>query len=231
MTQEEIRMGTLADHDALTALRARWVERHFDADRAVEPWRLKACSRRDFDTPEMLRGFSAAMLERGADQIYLFNHMDHYPNLSQEQYLAMFREAGKLETIVGKPRRHLVTYRDISPPDKTLPMALPADLVVGGVAKFSIYIGPKPTTGRAIVRVGLGAGKDLDGAQFAVRMNGADCKADKDYSTPGHFCGAKRALQFEAPLSAMKRGYNQVDVSLAKGEKQRIVWMEIYIVP
>lgn len=66
MTDQDIRMGTLADRDALTALRAQWMDSHFDADCAVEPWRLKACARRDFDTEEMLRKSLAGEDDRWA---------------------------------------------------------------------------------------------------------------------------------------------------------------------
>jgi len=180
---------------------------------------------------ETLRGFSAAMLERGADQIYLFNHMDKDPSVPHGEYLAMFKEAGRLETVVDKSRRHVMTYHDISPPGKSLPPALPADLAKERTARFSIYIGPRPVTGRVVVRVGLGKMPGVGAAELAVRVNAADCRAIDDCPKPRHFCGSVRVAQFDVPLAAMRRGHNQIEAGLKKGDKQRIVWMEIYIAP
>ncbi|MBN1343562.1 MAG: hypothetical protein JXQ73_12815 [Phycisphaerae bacterium] len=182
-------------------------------------------------TRETLRGFSAAMLERGADQVYLFNHMDRDPSVPSEEYLAQFREAGRLETVVDKPRRHVVTYRDISPPEKPFPSALPAGVKAGSPARFSIYIGPQPKSGKVVVRVGLAQGTGVGEAQLAARVNDAECKVIADHAKPGEFCGAIRVAQFDVPLSAVRGGYNQIEVVLVKGEPQRIVWMETYIVP
>jgi len=42
---------------------------------------------------------------------------------------------------------------------------------------------------------------------------------------------AERMMQFEAPPEAMKRGYNQVDVQLVDGGKQKVIWLEAYVLP
>jgi hypothetical protein len=181
-------------------------------------------------TPETLRGFSAAALERGADQVYLFNHM-HSLATSVDDILPIFTEAGCLETVIDKPRRHVVTYRDIAPPGVAVPNALPAELASDSPGRFSIYIGPPPETGSVVVRVGLSEAPGMKEAQLAVRVNAVDCPADEDHPTPGQFCGAARILQFDAPLAAMTRGYNEVEIALKGGDGQRIVWMEFYLVP
>jgi len=179
---------------------------------------------------ETLRGFSAAMLERGADQIYLFNHM-HTLATPIEAMRPIYTEAGRMDTVIDKPRRHVVTYRDISPPNETLANALPADIGDAAEAEFAIYIGPAPKTGKVVVRAGLAELSGVKEAQFGVRVNASDCPAAEDHADPAQFCGAARVLQFEAPLSAMKRGYNDVTVALSKGQPQRVVWMELFIVP
>lgn len=179
---------------------------------------------------ETLRGFSAAMLERGADQIYLFNHM-HSLATPIEDIRPIYTEAGQIDTAIAKPRRHVVTYRDISPPDKTLVNALPAEIGETAKADFAIYIGPAPTAGKVTVRVGLAESPGLKEAQLGVRVNESDSLIGEDHPDPGKFCSAARVLQFHAPIDAMKRGYNQVHVALKEGEAQRIVWMELYLVP
>ena len=80
-------------------------------------------------------------------------------------------------------------------------------------------------------RMGLAESPGLKEAQVAVFVNESDCSTGEDHPDPGQFCGAARVLQFNVPLGAMKRGYNEVAVTLDKGEAQRIVWMELYIVP
>jgi len=148
-----------------------------------------------------------------------------------EDMRPIYTEAGRIDTAIDKPRRHVVTYRDISPPNKTLTNALPAEISETTKADFDIYIGPAPKAGEVAVRMGLAESPGLKEAQVAVHVNGSDCSAGEDHPDPGQFCGAARVLQFSAPLNAMKRGYNEVAVTLEKGAAQRIVWMELYIVP
>ena len=175
-----------------------------------------------------IRGFTAAMLERGADQIYLFNHFDDATFLPGE-YLPIYKEAGRLETVINKSRRHVVTFHDIGPGRE--PPALPAGLEEGGRAQFAIYIGPRPTTGRVVIRVGLDQAPDVHEARLFVRVNSADCTAIEDHPKPSEFSDSACVAQFDVPLAAARRGYNKVEVGLPKGGEQRIVWMEIYIVP
>jgi len=179
---------------------------------------------------ETLRGFSAAMLERGADQIYLFNHM-HPLDVPIEDMRPIHTEAGCLDTVLDKPRRHVVTYHDITPPNKSIANPLPAEIKKTAKANFAIYIGPAPKTGKVIVRVGLADAPGTKKAQIAVQVNETSCTAGEDHPEPGEFCGAARVLQFDASPTAMKDGYNEVAVTLEKGKAQRIVWMELYIVP
>jgi hypothetical protein len=82
---------------------------------------------------ESVRGFTAAMLDRGADLIYLFNHFHHNTfNRAYEQpdgtevvwndYQDILRQAGRMETVLDKPRRHVLTWHDPAPPaERTTP--------------------------------------------------------------------------------------------------------------
>jgi len=203
---------------------------------------------------ELMRGFTAAHLDRGADQIYLYNHFDweDRPDFDTttvddaEEWRTILKEAGRLDTVIDKPRRHIVTYADIEPPGKVFPRQLPAALTETGTARFRIHTGPKLSAGSAIVRVGLsngpgGVAYDTAGAKLSVRVNGADCTriADLDgikshpvYKQP-RFCDSDRVVQFEAPLAAVKRGYNEIEVNLVERgiSNQKIVWMEVTIAP
>ncbi|MCP4643992.1 MAG: hypothetical protein GY851_26350 [bacterium] len=182
-------------------------------------------------TAETRRGFTASMLDRGADQVYLFNHMRNPKTTSVEQNRVTYNEVGALETVLEKPRRHLVAQHDISPPSRTLPVALPTEVTNAKTAGFNIHIGPAPTTGNVTVRVGVDEAPDLANVELNVKVNGADCAAMADAEHPSLYCSSLRVLQFGAPLDAMKRGYNKVEVSSKTSATQRVVWMEIYIVP
>lgn len=199
---------------------------------------------------ESMRGFTASMLDRGADQIYLFNHF----NLNDfghaiprpdggtdhtNEHRAILSQAGRLETVLDKPRRHVLSYHDL-PPSGVQP-ALPAALEAGKSAKFRIHIGPRPSQGQVVVRVGLAeqASGEVSQPLFAVTLNGKACREMEDLNlqSKGSYPRGRldeivpRVVQFEAPLDTVRRGYNKVRVTLSKGEAQKIVWMEIYIEP
>ena len=117
------------------------VWRPSDTDQPIEEWRRRIGSaKRPFilaactdlwiqGTPggllmmndiESMRGFTAAMLDRGADQIYLFNHFHHgtfyrtyeLPDgrkVVKNDYHDLLSQAAQLSTVIDKPRRHVVT--------------------------------------------------------------------------------------------------------------------------
>jgi len=183
-------------------------------------------------TAETAYGFSAAMLDRGADQIYLFNYFDSGQSIGgPDEYRAALSNAGELDTVVGKPRRHIVTWRDRMPPGVPMAHLLPADLRTGSSGQFRIYAGPKPATGQVIIRVGLREAADANKVVLAARMNSLPCKTLEDHKSPKLF-HSFRVAQFEAPLDIVQRGYNLVEIfHEGGGGNQRIVWLELYITP
>jgi len=208
---------------------------------------------------ESLRGFSAAMLERGADIIYLFNHFHHGPHkrivrtpdgrrVVKNDYADILRQTGQLETCIDKPRRHVVTWHDPAPYGVENPRQLPATVSQEQSATFRVYTGPRPTSGRVVLRASLDEMPGMAEARLRARLNGTECKPIEDLERDGPFRPggegrtmskvvysvaevAPRLVQFEAPLSAVRRGYNVAEVSVGQGSAQRIIWFEIYIVP
>jgi len=208
------------------------------------------------DDLETQRGFTAAMLDRGADLVYLFNHFNpsdfarsrKAPDGSAirwNEHQDLLRVAGRLEAALRGPRRHVLTFHDPAPPNAPNPKQLPAQLAPGRPARFRLYTGPKPTGGRVVIRVGLDNLPDVSKARLAARLNGTDCKPIEDLARPAshkHYAHdphrvfhvsrvAERMVQFQAPPAAMRRGYNQVDLQLTGGGKQRVIWLEIYVAP
>ena len=198
---------------------------------------------------ETMRGFTAAMLDRGADQIYLFNH---FTTPSSQGRGSIFHEAGRLETVIGKPRRHIVTFHDTMPPGVVRPALLPSVLRHPMTpAQFRIYTGPALSRGKITIRVGLAEKPHVHEVRLAARMNSVECTPLTDNTNIKEFpeskrvrqsmsaarraataaTAVKRVLQFDAPVSALQRGYNLVEVFLTQETEQTIVWVEVYVVP
>jgi hypothetical protein len=186
---------------------------------------------------EVACGFAAAMLDRGADHIYLFNYFAHYLpensnyySANREYYKNYISTVGKMDTVIDKPRRHPVTFRVLVAPGEAVTHLLPTT-VRQEPRQFRIYSGPKPTTGKTIIRVGLDKAEDPAETKLVAKLNSVLCKPIEDNKSPKKFFSA-RVAQFEVPLDAMQRGYNLVEVAAQKNDDtQNIVWVEIYIVP
>ena len=178
---------------------------------------------------EMTRGFVAAMLHRGADWIYLFNFLEgNWPN---EEYRSILNECGRLETVVNKPRRHIVTSHDIGLPGKPNPTSLPRTLAADKAAKFQLYTGPRPTTGRVFIRAVLAKSKGVAQARVAARLNSVACRPMADLGKFEPFAESVRVMQFDVPIAAMREGGNQIEMTLETAASQRLIWLEMYLVP
>jgi len=171
---------------------------------------------------ETVRGAAAAMLERGADRIYLFNYMDSETAIERlEDYPALLRQVGSLETLAGRARRHVVTYADTWAPGETRVSTLPADLRPGQWCGFRLGTGPAPESGGAEVRLVFDT--PFDGE---VRVNGVPCSAagQRELPKPGP---GRPARIFIAPGSALGAGDNVVELAPKTGN--RLTWLEIAI--
>ncbi|MBI5092255.1 MAG: family 10 glycosylhydrolase [Candidatus Hydrogenedentes bacterium] len=177
------------------------------------------------------RGFAAAHLHRGADQIYLFNYMDKEPMLGPAgTYQKLLHEGLSLDVAAKNPRRHVVTFRDTVAPGMSNDAVLPVDALKGGA--FRIYIGPAPKQGKMTFVAGLTARDEVDKAACEVFLNDAPCKPMADGPDPKLYPTVARALQFECPLASAKEGYNNVRISQKPGQAgQQIVWAELRIEP
>jgi hypothetical protein len=174
------------------------------------------------------RGFAAAHLGRGADQIYLFNYMDPDPMQGPKgSYRELLEKGLSLEAATHAPRRHVVTFRDTVPPGMSNGAQLPIDGLKGG--ELRIYIGPAPKAGKAIYVAGLAKNDDVAKAAFDVSINGKPCVTAPDADC-GIIPNAARAVAFECPLDAAKDGYNVVQIKQKRSElEQKIIWAELRI--
>jgi hypothetical protein len=201
-----------------------------------------------------MRGFTASMFDRGAEGIYLFNHFmsadmplrSRTPQGKTQSEFVMgdlLRAAGDFPGALAATRLHVLTYHDRVPASSGYRSALPAKLAPQQLVTLKIHTGPQPEAGRYIVRVGLGESDDLAGAKVSARINGTLCRGIDDQPRPAkadfrpgvpklHVCEiAPRVMQFEAPLAAVARGYNTLELSVEQGGPQTAVWLEVSIEP
>jgi hypothetical protein len=204
---------------------------------------------------ESLRGFTSAALDRGADQIYLFNHFAPtdfklwYRTLDGQRkhehvYYDLLSEGGCLKTALSKPRRHVLTYHDPVPADSDYRRPLPVDITTDRPVQLRLYTGAKPTDGRYVIRIGVDQWPGYEDARLAVRLNSIECEPIEDLPAPAEpkvemsyepaeaWCVgevAPRVVQFEAPIQCVKRGYNTIQLAVEQGAQQRVVWLEIYV--
>ena len=203
---------------------------------------------------ETMRGFTVSMMDRGADAIYLFNHFARVDEKLWHQDADgerrargvlgdLLRESGSLRKSLGKPRRHVLTYHDPVPPDSDYRRPMPASVGVDRTVEFSVHTGTQPTVGQVMLRVGLDESPGLGEARLQATLNDTACSPfqemikPKGYKPPTHrwhpvlnVAGiAPRVVQCAVPLSAVRRGYNTVALSLAAGSELKVIWLEIFV--
>ena len=184
------------------------------------------------NSAETVFGAAASLLHRGADRIYLFNYMDNGTTVDNpDDYAPILNFAGSLETIAGRPRRHVVTYCDTWAPGEPEPLALPAKCDAKSPARFRIHIGPKPSSGTARVITGCGENGSQDVAGLNVFVNGDPCTpGDQPLPTPIHPV-VKNARGFQIPRDTLHDGYNYVEIFGNGQDSHELYWVEIMIQP
>jgi len=135
-----------------------------------------------------------------------------------------------LASVVSKPRRHVVTYRDTVAPGMSGGVVLPLDGLKGGT--IPIYIGPAPKNGKAMVVAGLSQSDGIAQSKFEILVNGKSCAPASDLTDLSLFAGVARALQHQCAPGSVRDGYNEVQIRQHSGQQeQKIVWLELRIVP
>lgn len=178
------------------------------------------------------RGFAASAHHRGADSLYLFNWMDSETRpVEMSDYQVLLQQGLSLESVTRAPRRHPVCYRDTVPPDVSSDVRLPIDAAAGGSVR--IHIGPRPTSGNVWAVIGLASAEAAGDTRWELSLNGHALGAAEDEPALKQFGGgAARALRFACPLETMSEGYNTLQIRQTAGAiPQRIVWMELQVVP
>ncbi len=181
---------------------------------------------------ETARGAAISLLDRGADRIYLFNYFDAIPEsdptsvVHPRNYPTLLRELGSIVTMIGKPRRHIITYADTWAPGEPRAIHLPATVGKNELKEFRIHIGPKPASGKVMVALGIQADTKITKKTLEVRVNGDLCSLIGPVKLP--VPGPRiPAYGFEVPLSTVKRGNNLIEI--LPQTKITIGWVEMKI--
>lgn len=123
------------------------------------------------ETSLLLAGQAADYYYQGADQVYLFNHMDAETAMNDpEDYKRALAVIGTPETAYAAHRRHVLTYHDVVAFGMPATRALPAPLSANNFSShLRLSCGPKPEPGR---KCKLILGFDTEEIpDFEVRMN------------------------------------------------------------
>ena len=179
------------------------------------------------NSSETTRGAAAGLLERGAQRVYLFNYMDSDTAMADmANYRTMLCELGSLETLAGKPRRHVLTYPDTWPPGVPQPCALPADCAAGSWRAFRLPTGPKPEGAEATVVLGIAGNETADTSEWDVRVNCELCAPLGPIELPEPRPSA-RTCGFRLPPAAMHAGDSVIE--FCPGQDVRIEWVEVRV--
>ena len=159
-------------------------------------------------TREEATGAAVAVLCGGADVVYLFNYFQHgHPKWPIPEYQRTLKSLSSLDALLKLPRRHAVTFRDVTVPGETYRAPLPAS---GKQLSFTLPLGPAPSPGwQAEATVGIAGLRAVD-APPTVSVNGTAGKlqSSKPETTKD------RLLTYAFPLTAL-RGTNRDAVTVA----------------
>lgn len=182
------------------------------------------------NTAEIVFGHAANFLYQGADRIYLFNYFDSEKPASDDTkiYSQIINDAGTLEKIEKKSRRHVVTFMDTVAPGQEGPkQLLPAVCRRENPDVFlRMPLGKIPSGKKAYII--LARADSVAQCTLTVKINGELCtnvETDYNLEMPPQI---KQVLYFEIPFDVLHDGYNTIAVSNNSDDDFLIRWAEVY---
>ena len=180
------------------------------------------------------RGAAASLLDLGADGIYLFNYSDAFAAIwGIQDYQSLLQEVGQLSTLVGKPRRHVLTYPDAWAPDEIPQYPLPVRCLPWETLRFQVPTGPISPDSRVRLRLGINQVLVANVPRWSVQVNETPCVySGIVISDEPRYVGL--TYEFAVPREAIRRSYNTVTVfpgDLPPDESVQIEWVEFDFQP
>ncbi len=97
------------------------------------------------NTDEIIFGYAANFLARGADRLYFFNHMASHTGMRcKAQFSNVLDNAGHIKSIKKQNRRHVITFTDTRPIGIKNDNALPVSFSPESFSEFRIPTGLPP---------------------------------------------------------------------------------------
>ena len=166
-------------------------------------------------TREEATGAAVAVLSGGADVVYLFNFFQSgHPHWLIPEYQRMLKTFSSLDELLKLPRRHAVTYRDVTIPGEAYRAPLPAS---GTQLSFALPLGPAPVAGwqaEAMIEV---AATGAEGPPPTVSINGVAGKLHHSETLKN----GNRLVTYALPLTALP-GKNRDIVTVASMGKDPV---------
>lgn len=181
------------------------------------------------NTPEIDAGFASQYYYRGADAIYLFNHMVRDTPFHDQDLLRqrdIYTALAQPETSYAMSRRHILTCREVFTdgirPESRIPMNYPPDMAL----PLQIDLGGKTRNRKAFV-VLLQEAKETPPQVF---LNGMQCTHDDKQTPPAFDDETFMPLVYAVPENVIHDGWNQVDLIPGKnGIAINAKWCEIWL--
>ena len=141
-----------------------------------------------------------------------------------DTYPQLLREVGKLETLNGKSRRHILTYADTWAPGEASAIPLPKACQAGRWYGFRLPTGQIPTTGNVYGVIGIEGLTESEALKSNLRVNGEICQLTRatELKRPKPESPVFRII---IPRRLMNRGNNLLEIS--PQQNCQIVWVEI----
>lgn len=121
-----------------------------------------------YNTAENVNGLAAQYLSMGADMIYLYNYFDrlNVANYDEAAHIAvhpdfyspLLRTIGSMDALLRAERRHVVSYRDITPMWESIRKGAPLPFTAHRGGSFlRVRVGEIPEGAKVEVRIGADA--------------------------------------------------------------------------
>ena len=184
------------------------------------------------NTAEMVAGFVCTFLYQGADDIYLFNHMDGLVGMKDKQeFNKMLEDLKDIKETEKLPRRHVVTFTDKKGRaeglaiDNILPAALSKDIYY----PIRINIGGGAKGRDAVIVLGINSSDAILHDSLIVRLNTCCCSEESkcvDLEMPENDW---KILAYKVPKNALHDGNSMIEIIKTIDLKIIVEWCEVYI--
>ncbi len=187
-------------------------------------YRPSPAAKQRYATPEEAAGAAVAILSEGADAVYVFNYFQNtHPGWPLAEYQRTLRSLSSLSELVKRPRRHAVTYRDVTFPAEKYQAPLPAS---GAQLSFSLPLGPAPAAGWRIETVIEVAAPAPESRLPGVSLNGV---AGRLLRSEALKSGSRVAVHAFPPAALSGKNRGVITVTAAAAEPVTVQRVEVLL--